>query len=72
MKRLFMTVCATVLMSISGGAWAQASGAGEVEEKNIPIKVTEVAPGLFFQYHHEESNNAWLVTDEGVLVVDTR
>ena len=72
MKRLFMTVCAAVLMSISGGAWAQASGAGEVEEKNIPIKVTEVAPGLFFQYHHEESNNAWLVTDAGVLVIDTR
>lgn len=53
-------------------AHGQASGQGEVEEKNIPIKVTEVAPGLFFQYHHEESNNAWLVTNEGVLVIDTR
>ena len=53
-------------------AHGQASGQGEVEEKNIPIKVTEVAPGLFFQYHHEESNNAWLVTNDGVLVIDTR
>ena len=24
------------------------------------------------QYHHQESNNAWLVTDEGVLVIDSR
>src|SRR5574340_506070 len=45
---------------------------GAVREKDIPLKVTEVAPGLYFQYHHQESNNAWLVTDEGVLVIDTR
>lgn len=51
---------------------AQAPGDGSVREKDIPIQVTEVAPGLFFQYHHQESNNAWLVTDEGVLVIDTR
>lgn len=50
----------------------QAPADGTVQEKDIPIKVTEVAPGLFFQYHHQESNNAWLVTDEGVLVIDTR
>lgn len=53
-------------------AFGQASGQGEVEERNIPVKVTEVAPGLYFQYHHQESNNAWLVTDDGVLVIDTR
>jgi len=54
-------------------AFAQkATGDGAVYEKNIPIKVTEVAPGLYFQYHHQESNNAWLVTEEGVLVIDTR
>ena len=53
-------------------AQPQASGAGEIEEKDIPIQVTEVAPGLFFQYHHQEANNAFLVTPEGVLVVDTR
>ena len=51
---------------------AQAPDDGTVLEKDIPIKVTEVAPGLFFQYHHQESNNAWLVTDEGVLLIDTR
>lgn len=53
-------------------AQAQAPADGSVREKDIPIQVTEVAPGLFFQYHHQESNNAWLVTDEGVLVIDTR
>jgi glyoxylase-like metal-dependent hydrolase (beta-lactamase superfamily II) len=63
---VFSVLCCPVL------AYAQASGAGEVLEKDIPIAVTEVAPGLFFQYHHQESNNAWLVTDAGVLVIDTR
>jgi cyclase len=53
-------------------AYAQASGAGEILEKDIPIQVTEVAPGLYYQYHHAESNNAFLITEEGVLVIDTR
>ena len=53
-------------------AIAQAPADGAILEKDIPIKVTEVAPGLFYQYHHAESNNAFLVTDEGVLVLDTR
>lgn len=55
-----------------GGAYAQAPADGSVQEKAIPIAVTEVAPGLYFQYHHQESNNAWLVSDDGVLVIDTR
>lgn len=58
--------------SASHSMAAQATGDGAVYEKDIPIKVTEVAPGLFFQYHHQESNNAFLVTDEGVLVIDAR
>src|SRR5690348_5219813 len=56
----------------TSAAYSQASGAGEIEEKDIPIQVTEVAPGLYFHYHHAESNNAFLVTDEGVLLIDTR
>jgi len=51
---------------------AQTTADGTVREKFVPITVTEVAPGLFFQYHHQESNNAWLVTDDGVLVIDSR
>jgi glyoxylase-like metal-dependent hydrolase (beta-lactamase superfamily II) len=63
---------AAALGFLSPAAYPQASGAGEIQEKDIPIQVTEVAPGLFFQYHHQESNNAFLVTDDGVLVIDTR
>ena len=61
-----------VAMVLAPSAHAQAPTDGSVREKDIPIAVTEVAPGLFFQYHHQESNNAWLVTDEGVLVIDAR
>ena len=52
-----MTACTTFLrwlllyltLAIAAPvAHAAASGAGEVEEKDIPLKVTEVAPGLFF------------------------
>lgn len=65
-------LCMLAVLAFPATAFAQASGRGEILEKNIPIKVTEVAPGLYFQYHHQESNNAWLVTDDGVLVIDTR
>jgi len=61
-----------VAMILAPLAQAQAPADGSAREKPIPIAVTEVAPGLFFQYHHQESNNAWLVTDEGVLVIDAR
>ncbi len=68
-----MRILASLLSACAAAtAFAQASGAGEVQSKNIPIKVTEVAPGLYFQYHHQESNNAWFVTDDGVLVIDAR
>ena len=63
---------AALLSVAPAAAHGAASGAGEVLEKDIPLSVREVAPGLFFQYHHQESNSAFLVTDEGVLVIDTR
>jgi glyoxylase-like metal-dependent hydrolase (beta-lactamase superfamily II) len=72
MKTWCIGAVAALGVMASAPVWAQASGAGEALAKNIPIKVTEVAPGLYFQYHHQESNNAWLVTDDGVLVIDTR
>jgi glyoxylase-like metal-dependent hydrolase (beta-lactamase superfamily II) len=72
MKNAFAAIAAVVLAVAAAPTAAQAPADGAVLEKDIPIKVTEVAPGLFFQYHHQESNNAWLVTDEGVLVIDTR
>ena len=71
--RFFASWAAACVLAIAAvQAHAQATGDGRVLEKNVPIKVTEVAPGLYFQYHHQESNNAFLVTDEGVLVIDAR
>ena len=72
MIKRWIASLAVLGLTAAGTAWGQASGAGEVLEKDIPIQVTQVAPGLYFQYHHQESNNAWLVTDAGVLVIDTR
>ncbi len=37
-----------------------------------PIEQKKVAPDLYFLYDDASSNSAFLVTDEGVLVVDTR
>src|SRR4051794_35835493 len=56
----------------TSAAYSQASGAGEIEEKDIPIQVTEVAPGLYFHYHHQESNNSFRSPDEGVLLIAPR
>jgi cyclase len=71
MRSNFFVACVSALMSCLP-VYAQTTPDGEVREKFVPITVTEVAPGLFFQYHHQESNNAWLVTNEGVLVIDSR
>ncbi len=70
--KVWTCVGALALVSGLSSAYAQAPADGSVREKDIPLTVTEVAPGLFFQYHHQESNNAWLVTSDGVLVIDTR
>src|SRR5689334_21291641 len=70
MKFIFRVLLSGIACVFSQVALAQAPADGSVREKDIPLTVTEVAPGLFFQYHHQESNNAWLVTDEGVLVID--
>jgi cyclase len=38
----------------------------------VPTQLKQVAPDLYFLYDDISSNSAFLVTDEGVLVVDTR
>jgi glyoxylase-like metal-dependent hydrolase (beta-lactamase superfamily II) len=40
--------------------------------KAIPTQLKEVGPGLYFLYDDISSNSAFLVTDDGVLVIDTR
>ena len=38
----------------------------------VPTQLKQVAPDLYFLYDDLSSNSAFLVTDEGVLVIDTR
>ena len=38
----------------------------------MPTQLKQVAPDLYFLYDDLSSNSAFLVTDEGVLVIDTR
>ena len=40
--------------------------------KSIPAQVRQVAADLYFFYEDAGSNSAFLVTDDGVLVIDTR
>ncbi len=40
--------------------------------KGIPMELKQVAPDLWFLYDDLSSNAAFLVTDEGVLVIDSR
>ncbi len=40
--------------------------------EGIPIDLKMVAPDLYFLYDDLSSNSAFLVTDEGVVVIDTR
>lgn len=70
--RIIRTLLWAIVSLFAALACAQAPADGSLQNKAIPIVVTEVAPGLFFQYHFQESNNAWLVTDDGVLVIDSR
>jgi cyclase len=40
--------------------------------EGVPTQLKQVAPDLYFLYDDLSSNSAFLVTDEGVLVIDTR
>lgn len=40
--------------------------------QGVPTQLKQVAPDLYFLYDDLSSNAAFLVTDEGVLVIDTR
>lgn len=40
--------------------------------QGVPTQLKQIAPDLYFLYDDLSSNSAFLVTDEGVLVIDTR
>jgi len=60
-------------------AWLLASAAEPTDKFDnfrmrvgVPLQLKQVAPDLYFLYDDLSSNAAFLVTDEGVLVIDTR
>ena len=60
-------------------SWLPANAAETVDKldnfrmrEGVPIQLKQVAPDLYFLYDDLSSNSAFLVTDEGVLVIDTR
>lgn len=57
-------------------AWASAAFAGHMEggaqvRQPAPPELRQVAPDLYFFYNDASSNSAFLVSDAGVLVVDS-
>ncbi|AMN41005.1 MBL fold metallo-hydrolase [Rhodoplanes sp. Z2-YC6860] len=61
-------ICAFVLVWAGVSCQAQTQTGGAAKE----IVERQVAPDLYFLYDETSSNSAFLITDEGVLVVDTR
>jgi cyclase len=66
------------LSSLSAVLLASAACAGHMEgipqsaqRQVVPAVLKQVAPDLYFFYNDASSNSAFLVTDAGVLVVDT-
>src|SRR5690349_9528581 len=67
MSRLIVALV-SVLLAPSVTATAQTQTGGAIVE----VVERQVAPDLYFLYDRTSSNSAFLVTDDGVLVVDTR
>jgi len=61
-------ICALLLVWTSVSSHAQTQTGGATKE----IVQRQVAADLYFLYDETSSNSAFLITDEGVLVVDTR
>jgi len=61
-------ICALLLVWTSVSSHAQTQTGGAAKE----IVQRQVAADLYFLYDETSSNSAFLITDEGVLVVDTR
>ena len=61
-------------LAVAPCAWAQSAERFDNFQmrKAAPTQLKEVGPGLYFLYDDISSNSAFLVTDDGVLVVDTR
>lgn len=61
------TLCRLAMIS---GAWVCVNTA--VAQDRAPAQFRQVAPDLYFNFDYGGSNSAVLITEEGVLIVDTR
>ena len=78
MKPIASLALALAALTLCGSAPA-ADGAPDAARfdtyqarKSIPAQLKQVAADLYFFYEDAGSNSAFLVTDDGVLVIDTR
>ncbi len=55
-------------------AWPYTAGSQQMIAPKVPRPIVQrqVAPDLYFLFDYDSSNAGFLVTDEGVLVIDTR
>jgi glyoxylase-like metal-dependent hydrolase (beta-lactamase superfamily II) len=60
------------LMTAASGALMPATAQEAATESAKAATVKQIASDLYFFYDYDGSNAAFLVTDEGVLVIDTR
>jgi cyclase len=68
---LLMTVIAGIGIGVPSAKAQKAEPANEPRTRQ-PAVVKQVASDLYFFYDYDGSNSVFLVTDEGVLVIDTR
>jgi glyoxylase-like metal-dependent hydrolase (beta-lactamase superfamily II) len=70
-----LTIACVILVLVAGPATA-AEPTDRFDNfrmrQGVPTQLKQVAPDLYFLYDDLSSNSAFLVTDEGVLVIDTR
>ena len=65
---------AVIAAAIGASRFASPVAAAQNPEPHTgqPAVVKQIAPGLYFFYDFDGSNSVFLVTDDGVLVIDTR
>ncbi len=67
---------ACIVLVLSAGPAAAAEPTDRFDNfrmrQGVPTQLKQVAPDLYFLYDDLSSNSAFLVTDDGVLVIDTR
>jgi cyclase len=64
-------IISAALLMLAGFGFAPSPADAQYNEQ-LPIEIKQIADDLYFFYDYGGSNSVFLVTDEGVLVVDTR